>query len=49
MNKVHALRELRANINCNFCHAVLLYDGRSWHTELHTLELVLLTERRMEK
>lgn len=35
MDKSSAIRELKKNINCNFSHAVLLYDGRSWRTELH--------------
>lgn len=36
MDKNSAVRELMANINCNFSHSVLLYDGRSWYTELHS-------------
>lgn len=35
MTKKNAIRELKANINLNFSHAVLLYNGRSWRTELH--------------
>lgn len=36
MNIREAKKELLANINCNFSHAVLLRDKKgSWRTELH--------------
>lgn len=37
MRRSEALKELRANINRNFSHAVLLCDSKgSWRTELHS-------------
>ena len=35
MSKREAIKELRRNINTGG-HAVLLREGRSWRTELHT-------------
>lgn len=36
MTKKQAIKELRCNINLNFCHAVLLHNKQDgYYTELH--------------